>query len=93
MTVELHAAVRFVRLWREKTGDDFFKEGVLSKLTMVLYNLVWWSPLVLPFTDTISYQQGFILFMVITYVRLTANLIRNNFLTLDQAIRFPLRIP
>ncbi len=85
--------MRFVRLWREKTGDDSFKEGWLSKLTMVLYNLVWWSPLVLPFTGTISYQQGFILFMGITYVRLTANLIRNNVLSLDQAIKFPLRIP
>ena len=85
--------MRFVRLWREKTGDESFKEGWLSKLTMVVYNLVWWSPLVLPLTGTISYQQGFVLFLVITYVRLTANLIRNNFLTLERAISFPLRIP
>ncbi len=85
--------MRFVRLWREKTGDDSFKEGWLSKLTMVLYNVLWWSPLVLPFTGTISYLQGFILFMVITYVRLTANFIRNNVLSLDRAINFPLRIP
>ena len=91
--MELHAAVRFVRLWREKTGDATFKEGPLSKLTMVLYNLVWWSPLVLPFTGTISYEEGFVLFMAITYVRLTANLIRNNFLSLERAISFPLRIP
>ena len=47
----------------------------------------------LPFTGHISYRQGFILFMVITYVRLTANLIRNNFLPLERAISFPLRIP
>ena len=60
---------------------------------MVLYNLVWWSPLVLPFTCTISYQHGFILFMAITYVRLMANLVRNNVLSLEQAIKFPLRIP
>lgn len=85
--------MRFVRLWRDKTGDGSFKEGWLSKLTMVAYNLVWWSPLVLPFTGTISYRAGFLLFMVITYVRLTANLIRNNILSLDRAISFPLRIP
>lgn len=85
--------MRFVRLWREKTGDESFQEGWLSKLTMVLYNLVWWSPLVLPFTGTISYGHGFILFMAITYVRLMANLVRNNVLSLEQAIKFPLRIP
>ena len=85
--------MRFVRLWRDETGDTTFKEGALSKLTMALYNLAWWSPLVLPLTGTIGYRQGFILFMVITYVRLTANFIRNNFLSLERAISFPLRIP
>ncbi len=85
--------MRFVRLWRQRTGDASYKEGLPSKLTMVLYNLVWWLPLVLPFTDTISYQQGFISFMVITYVRLAANLVRNNLLPLERAINFPLRIP
>ena len=65
----------------------------MNKLIFIAYNVVWWIPVVLPLTKTISYNAGFIVFTGITVVRLSANLYRNNVLTLEQAVRFPFRIP
>jgi len=59
----------------------------------VAYNLVWWVPIVLPFTKTIDYRTGFLAFTAITVLRLCANLYRNNVLELEQAERFPFRAP
>ncbi|MHC4597661.1 MAG: hypothetical protein ACYS47_01520 [Planctomycetota bacterium] len=93
MVVELHAAVRFARLWKEKTGDVSFKESLVNRFVFVAYNVAWWIPLPLPFIGTISYKAGFIFFAVITFVRLIANVYRNNLLTLERAVSFPFRIP
>ena len=54
-------------------------------LTFVAYNVVWWIPVVLPFTKIIDYRTGFIAFFVVTVIRAGANLYRNNVLTLEQA--------
>ena len=50
-------------------------------------------PIVLPFTKTINYIAGFMTFTIMTVVRLSANLYRNNVLTLEQAVSFAFRIP
>ena len=60
---------------------------------MVAYNVAWWIPIILPFTNTIDYRTGFIAFLVVTLIRLVANLIRNNVLKPEQAESFPLRAP
>jgi hypothetical protein len=62
-------------------------------LLMVAYNIIWWIPIILPFTGVISYQAGFIAFFVVTVIRLIANLLRNNVLKGEQAESFPLRAP
>ena len=62
-------------------------------LLFVAYNVVWWIPLILPFTGIIDYRTGLIAFLAVTIIRLLANLIRNNVLKPEQAERFPLRIP
>ena len=62
-------------------------------LLMMAYNIVWWIPIILPFTGTIEYRTGFIAFFVVTIIRLVANLIRNNVLKGEQAESFPLRAP
>jgi len=49
--------------------------------------------MVLPFTGIIDYRTGFIAFFIIIIIRAIANLYRNNVLTLEQAVLFPLRIP
>jgi len=62
-------------------------------LLFVAYNVVWWIPIVLPFTRTIDYRTGFIAFFVVTVIRLIANLLRNNILKPEHAESFPLRAP
>jgi hypothetical protein len=62
-------------------------------LIMTAYNIIWWIPIVLPFTGTIDYHTGFIAFFIVTIIRLIANLIRNNILKGEQAESFPLRSP
>jgi len=62
-------------------------------LLMMAYNIIWWIPIILPFTGVISYRAGFIAFFVVTVIRLVANLIRNNVLKGEQAESFPLRAP
>ena len=62
-------------------------------LIFVAYNIVWWIPIILSFTKTIDYRTGFIAFFVLIVIRAFANLYRNNFLTVDQAESFPLRVP
>jgi hypothetical protein len=59
----------------------------------VAYNVVWWVPIVLPFTKLISYRTGSMAFLVITIVRAIANLVRNNLLSPEKGARFPLRAP
>ena len=62
-------------------------------LIMMAYNIVWWIPIILPFTGIIDYRTGFIAFLVVTIIRLGANLLRNNVLKPEQAENFPLRSP
>ena len=62
-------------------------------LIFVAYNVAYWIPIVLPFTPIMSYRTGFILVFGVIVSRAVANLYRVNALTLEQAERFPLRIP
>ena len=61
-------------------------------LILVSYNVVWWISIVLPFTRAIDYRTGFIVFFVVTVIRLVFNLLRNNVLTLQQAENIPFRM-
>jgi hypothetical protein len=60
-------------------------------LTMIVYNIIWWIPLVLALTRAIGYETAFIAFFAVTAGRLVANLVRNNVLRPEAAIAFPLR--
>lgn len=62
------------------------------KMLMIAYNVVYWIPIILPFTKIIDYRMGFITFFIVIVIRAAANLYRNNFLTLEQAEIFPFRI-
>jgi len=59
----------------------------------VAYNVIYWIPIILPFTKIIDYRTGFIAFFAVIIIRAVANLIRNNVLKPEQAESFPLRIP
>ena len=60
---------------------------------MIVYNVVWWFPIVFAITNTISYELGFWSFFSITIIRLCANLYRNNVLDYEHGRYFPLRSP
>ena len=64
---------------------------VASPFIRLIFNAVWWVPILLPFIGTMDYRTGFITFGVITVIRLIANLYRNNVLTPEQAEIFPFR--
>jgi hypothetical protein len=93
VVVEQHAAMRFAWL-REKSGSDAPVETSLTnRLILIAYNLVWWIPVVLPFTKAIDYRTGFIAFFVITLTRALVSLYRNNILSPERGESFPLRAP
>ena len=81
---------------RQKANRDAPPKKVFThpmNLLMMAYNIIWWIPIILPFTGVISYTAGFISFLIITIIRLVANLIRNNILEFENAEEFPLRSP
>ena len=83
--------------WEKKKSDNKVstKKGFTHpfNLIMIAYNVVWWIPIILPFTGVINYNTGFVAFFIVTVIRLGANLLRNNFLRPAQAVDFPLRSP
>jgi len=93
--VEWHAARRFA--WERKNSTDP-KPAKLQvthplKMVFVVYNVVYWIPVILPFIGIIEYRTGSIAYFAVILFRAVANLYRNNFLTLEQAEIFPFRIP
>ena len=69
------------------------KKSLANRFTFITYNVVYWIPLILPFTRIIDFRTGFIGFFLIIIIRAAANLYRNNFLKVEQAEAFPLRSP
>jgi hypothetical protein len=93
VVVEQHAVMRFAWLREQSGNDEPVKQSLLNRLIFIAYNVIWWIPVVLPFTKAIDYRTGFIAFLVITIIRAIANLFRNNVLKGEQAEYFPLRAP
>ena len=93
--VELHSAKRFAWDRNKSTDPNPVKLSFSHPLNLlfVAYNVIYWLPIVLAFASVIDYRTGFIAFFGIIIFRAIANLIRNNFLTLDQAEIYPFRIP
>ena len=58
--------------------------GVMTRMTVFVYNLAWWIPVVLAFTPAMSYRTGFLSFLAIVAVRFAANLYRNNALSVER---------
>ena len=80
---------------KDTTGSTPAKldRSPLHKLVTIVYNLLWWVPLVLVLTRVIDYRTGSISFAAITLLRAAANLYRNNFLPPERGESFPLRSP
>ena len=93
--MEYHSTRRFVWERSKTVGGDPQKLGIGHPFTwiLILYNAAYWIPMVLPWTSLMTYREGTIGLVILIGVRATANLYRNNFMTLEQAEVFPLRIP
>ena len=91
--MEQHLNMRFAWQREHSANHVQLEESIASRLIFNAYNIIWWAPIVLPFTVAIEYRTAFVAFFVITIIRAAANLYRNNVLTLEQAEVFPLRAP
>jgi hypothetical protein len=69
------------------------EQSLADRLILVVYNVVWWVPVVLPIIGVVDAWTGFIGFALVTAIRLVANLYRNNILPPEQGEFFPLRSP
>ncbi len=76
---------------RKKAGQVAVKQSTTNRLIWITYNIVYWIPIILPFTKVIDYNTGFIAFAATVLVRGVINLITNNILAPEQAEYFPLR--
>ena len=85
--------MRFAWLREKSPNHVSVEQSGINRFIFVVYNVAWWIPILLPFIGVIDYGTGFIAFAVITFLRLVANLYRNNVLTLEQAESFPFRSP
>ena len=85
--------MRFAWLRENSPDAESIKPGSLNRSVYILYNAVYWVPIILPFLGIIDYQTGFYLLTAVLLTRLVANLYRNNYLSLAQAEVFALRSP
>jgi len=85
--------MRFAWLRQNSANPVSAKPSATNRTIFIAYNVIWWIPILLPFTGLINYRTGFIAFFVITVIRAGANVYRNNFLALEQAENFPFRSP
>ncbi|NCF68562.1 MAG: hypothetical protein GWP61_21590 [Chloroflexi bacterium] len=68
------------------------KQSSTGRIIYIIYNVVYWLPLVLTVTNVIDYRTGFIMFSVILIIRAAANLYRNN-TSAEKGEYFALRSP
>ncbi len=69
------------------------KQSSSDRIIYILYNVVYWLPIVLTVTNVIDYRTGFITFSLILIIRAAANLYRNNAPMADEGEYFALRSP
>jgi len=84
--------MRFAWL-RAEEGRDVPSQTSGERLTLVIYNAVWWIPVVLPILGVISPRAGFMAFLAITVVRALVNAYRINVMPVAAGERLPLRQP
>ena len=78
---------------RENSGEEVSaNQSTTSRIIYIIYNVVYWLPIVLTILGVINYRTGFITFSIILLIRAAANLYRNN-TTPEQGEYFALRSP
>jgi len=83
--------MRFAWIRKNSTNLVPAKRRSIRRLIYIAYNVIYWIPIILPFTGVIDYRTGFIAFFIFIIIRAVANLYRNNILKPEKAELFPLR--
>ncbi len=85
--------MRFARLKANLPNHVSIKRKVTHPLSLIrmVYNIIWWIPMLLSFTGVIDYRAGFVAFFIVTAFRLFINIYVNYALDLDKFERFPLK--
>jgi hypothetical protein len=83
--------MRFAWINKDSADDIPAKESSIRRVIYIVYNIIWWIPIVLAVIKIIDYWTAFIALFVLTIIRAVVNLYRNNVLTSEQAESFPLR--
>jgi hypothetical protein len=89
--VEQLSNMRFAWINQDSAKDVPTSQNSINRTIYIVYNLVWWIPIVLVIINIIDYQVAFIALFVLTAIRAVINLFRNNVLNPQQAENFPLR--
>lgn len=95
MVIEQHTAMRFAWLRKKSANTVSIKQGYTHPLAVIriAYNITFWIFL-LPFFTAMDYSTGFILFTIIIFIRLGANLYTNYAIKQPgQFESFPFRSP
>ena len=81
--------------WQRKNSADQVsaRQSSTGRIIYIIYNVVYWLPIVLTVTKVIDYRTGFITFSLILIIRSIANLYRNNVPAAEQGEYFALRSP
>jgi len=93
LIVEQHSSMMLK--WRVENNSDYSPEkySFTERFIVVIYNLIWWIPIVFPFAGIVGYKAGSTIFFSVTFARAIINLYRINILKPEQAFHFPLRGP
>ncbi len=68
-------------------------QTALNRFILIIYNAVWWVPILFTVTGLFDTYTGFWTFAAVTAIRAAANLYRNNFLPVERGEYFPFRTP
>jgi hypothetical protein len=81
--------------WRRRKLTDYtpLRTGVVGRVLHVIYNLLYWPPLVLNLTGHLTDREAFHLFAAVIIFRAAANVYRVNALDVARGEAFPLRSP
>ena len=91
LIIETHSG-KLLEWQMKKSGKKIPTHTTLpGKAVLIIYNLIWWVPIVFPFVDLMDYRTGSFIFFFTTLSRAFINLYRLNVLTIEKAIHFPLR--
>ena len=85
--------MRFAWLSKQRGLSPPSHRNSAYRLALIVYNTVWWVPIITTILGLTSYETGLIAFLAVTVLRAVINLYRNNVLPFEQGRGFPLRIP